>query len=119
VRIYAPAREMITPLDVPPLCLSHQVRMVPDSEEEPRSSPELRTQSYRCPAPACDLNWERRLGYFKTATNQQTFQFGIDGKRCPTPGHFFLYLGESVEGGKTRVWRCAVEHCRHIHTESI
>jgi hypothetical protein len=50
--------------------------------------------SFSCPTPGCDLHWERRLGYFKTATAVQTFQFGIGAKRCPRPDHFFLYLAE-------------------------
>jgi len=65
----------------------------------------------------CDLNWERRLGYFKTATTIQTFQFGIEGRRCPTPGHFFLFLWELRNEGKTLLWRCSIQHCNHMDFE--
>lgn len=80
--------------------------MVADATED-------QSVSYTCTA-TCDLNWERRLGYFKTTTKVRTFEFGIEGKRCPVPGHFFLYLSELK--GSDRVWRCSVENCDHKET---
>jgi hypothetical protein len=111
------SRIVATRLDAPPLCITHHVRMLEDCEEETQIEPDLQSNSYHCPSTDCDLNWERRLGYFKTATTKQTFQFGIEGRRCPTPGHFFLYLGELRDDGKTRLWRCSIQHCNHVNFE--
>ncbi len=111
------SRPIVTRLDVPPLCITHHVRMREDCADETQTEPALQYNSYHCPSADCDLNWERRLGYFKTATTKQTFQFGIEGRRCPTPGHFFLYVGELLDEGKTRLWRCSVEHCPHVGSE--
>jgi hypothetical protein len=111
------SQTIVTRLDVPPLCITHHIRMTEDCAEEAQTEPALQSHSYHCPSADCDLNWERRLGYFKTATTKQTFQFGIDGRRCPTPGHFFLYLGELRDEGKTRLWRCSVEDCPLVDSE--
>jgi hypothetical protein len=111
------SRIVATRLDVPPLCIAHHVRMVKDCGEDTQAEPALQSNSYHCPTADCDLNWERRLGYFKTATTQQTFQFGIEGRRCPTPGHFFLYLGELRDESKTRLWKCSIQHCNHVDFE--
>jgi hypothetical protein len=87
------SRIIVTRPDVIPLCIAHHVRMVADAAEE-TSDLALQSNSYHCISAECNLNWERRLGYFKTVTTKQTFQFDIEGKRCPTPGHFFLYLAD-------------------------
>jgi hypothetical protein len=110
---------IVTRLVAHPLCITHHVRMVEDGQEETEMRADLQSSSYRCHSEGCNLNWERRLGYFKTATTKQTFQFGIDGRRCPTPGHFFLYLWELKDEGKTRLWRCSVQYCPHVDSESL
>jgi hypothetical protein len=111
------AKTTVRRLDVSPLCITHRVPMVSDYTDEKQSNPELQTYSYHCPSTDCDLNWERRLGYFKTATTKQTFQFGIDGRRCPTAWHSFLYLAESKEHSNRRLWRCPVEDCAYAQPE--
>jgi hypothetical protein len=88
-----------------PLCLTHRVTMAADQET-------TGSISYACPD--CDLNWERRLGYFKTATKTETFQFGIGGKRCPEPDHYFLYLAEVSADGTRSTFRCAIDGCKHM-----
>ena len=67
--------------------------------------------SFSCPTLGCDLHWERRLGYFKTTTVSQTFQFGIGGRRCPRPDHLFLYLAEVDLHTMKGQYRCAVDGC--------
>jgi hypothetical protein len=84
------SRIVATRLDVPPICITHHVRMVEDCGEETQTEPDLQSNSYHCLSADCDLN--APTGYFKTTTKKQTFQFSIDGRRCPTPGHFFLYV---------------------------
>jgi hypothetical protein len=69
-----------------------------------------------CRFAGCDLNWERRLGYFKTTTTQRTFQFGIGGKRCAIADHAFLYVSGFSSAG--RLWRCAVDGCRYTEVET-
>ena len=96
--------------DLKPYCLNHAVPMTPDSDEQAEPS-QPSVQSYSCRFDGCDLNWERRLGYFKTTTTQSTFQFGIGGKRCPVPDHGFLVVsGFSAEG---HLWTCPVDGCGH------
>lgn len=77
----------------------------------PQSRPQELVHSFSCPTTGCDLHWERRLGYFKTATVVQTFQFGIGGKRCPRPDHLFLYLAELKADTMRRQYCCAVDGC--------
>jgi hypothetical protein len=77
----------------------------------PESGLRESVRSFSCLTPGCDLHWERRLGYFKTATPVETFQFGIEGKRCPRPEHLFLYLAELNQDTKRRKHCCAVEGC--------
>ena len=89
--------------------------MLPDSNEEDSGKQAVDAQSYRCLAEGCDLNWERRLGYFKTTTVNRTFQFGIGGKRCPFFDHGFLYVSGSLSGN--RLWNCPVEDCGYHEVE--
>ena len=105
-------REHSNRKDLVPYCLYHAVPMPADSGGESHS---VTIESYLCRFVACDLSWERRLGYFKTTTTQRTFQFGIGGKRCPITDHAFLFVsGFSSEG---RLWRCAVDGCSHSEIE--
>jgi hypothetical protein len=72
----------------PSRCITHHVRMVKDCEKQTEMRPDLQSRSYRRRSEGCDLNWKRRVGSFKTGTTKQAFQFGVEGRRCPTPGHF-------------------------------
>jgi hypothetical protein len=98
-----------------PYCLYHAVPMTADSNEQTEHS-QPAIHSYICHFAGCDLNWERRLGYFKTATTQSTFQFGIGAKRCPVPDHAFLVVSGFSMGD--RLWMCSVDGCNHTEVES-
>lgn len=84
--------------------------MTPDSQEESAPS-QPSVHSNICRFAGCDLNWERRLGYFKTTTTKSTFQFGIGGKRCPVADHGFLAVSAFPVGGC--LWMCLVDNCNH------
>jgi hypothetical protein len=106
--------ELLNRPDFRPYCLYHAVPMTADSEGE-TASPQTSVQAFTCRFAGCDLNWERRLGYFKTTTIKSTFQFGIGGKRCSIPQHAFLAISRfSAEG---RIWSCAVEGCNHMEVD--
>ena len=62
--------------DLTPYCLYHAVPMSVDSNE-PMADLRPGVQLYICQFAGCDLNWERRLAYFKTTTTQKAFQFGF------------------------------------------
>jgi hypothetical protein len=102
--------------DLKPCCLNHAAPMAADADQQ-ASSPQSggSVQSYICQSAGCDLNWERHLGYFRTTTVQRTFQFGIGGKRCPTPDHLFLFVSRFSTAG--RIWRCPADGCPHTETE--
>jgi hypothetical protein len=102
--------------DLQPLCLVHRVSMNEDEITE-ELEPNLRTQVYSCGESGCDLNWEFRLGYFKRSSVTRTFQFGIEGRRCPTYGHCYLYLSSFEIDGNRRYWRCPVKGCVHGYIE--
>ena len=102
--------------DLEPFCLYHAVPMTADLDEQTEHS-QPGTHSYFCHFAGCDLNWERRLGYFKTTTTQSTFQFGIGGKRCPLPGHAFLVVS-GFSNGKP-LWLCPVDGCNQKEVNSI
>ena len=108
--------EYLNRLELQPYCLYHAVPMPADADEQTSHSPPGEIQSYVCHFVACDLNWERRLGYFKTTTPQRTFQFGIGGKRCPIPQHGFLFVSGFSTAG--RLWRCAIDGCTHKEVET-
>jgi hypothetical protein len=101
--------------DLKPYCLYHAVPMAADSTDQTAHS-QLGVQSYICHFAGCDLNWERRLGYFKTTTTKSTFQFGIGGKRCLISDHAFLFVSGFSNGG--RLWQCSVDGCSHSEIES-
>ena len=107
--------EYLNRSDLKPYCLDHAAPMTPDSNEQTTDS-QPGVQSYICQFAGCDLNWERRLGYFKTTTTQRTFQFGIGGKRCPIADHGFLLVSGFSTAG--RLWQCGVDSCSHTEVET-
>ena len=88
-----------------PLCIAHKTGMIEDP-----GLPNV-PQTYSCRESGCDLNWEPKLGYFRTTTVTRTFQFGIEGRRCPAHDRFFMYLANwDPEQGK-RHWKCCIDEC--------
>jgi hypothetical protein len=102
--------------DCRPLCLEHVAEMREDTTQWGTGTESVLTtsKSYSCREPGCDLNWERRLGYFRTASVTRTFQFGIQGIRCSITDHLYLYLAEVQTENWTRIWRCSVKGCEYF-----
>jgi hypothetical protein len=88
-----------------PLCIAHKTGMI----EDPRL-PNV-SQTYSCRESGCDLNWEPKLGYFRATTVTRTFQFGIEGKRCPAHDNFFMYLASWHPKHGNRHWKCCIDEC--------
>jgi hypothetical protein len=94
-----------------PLCTAHKAGMIEDP-----SLPNV-PPTYSCHESGCTLNWDPKLGYFKTTTVAQTFQFGIEGRRCPTHDRFFMYLASWNADKKKRHWKCCIDECLFVQDD--
>jgi len=88
-----------------PLCITHKTGMVEDP-----GLPNM-PRTYSCRESGCDLNWEPKLGYFRATTVTRTFQFGIEGRRCPVHDRFFMYLASWHLTQVKRHWKCCIDEC--------
>jgi hypothetical protein len=99
-----------------PLCLRHLNPMREDSQGDIHSNysnPEV--ASYYCGTDGCNLNWERRLGYFTTASAQETFQFGLKVGDVRLQDISSCFLPNMKLNPESKIWRCAT--CSHSRSE--
>ena len=94
-----------------PLCIAHKTVMIED--------PGLPNGplTYSCRESGCNLNWVPKLGYFRTTTVTRTFQFGIEGRRCPAHDSFFMYLASWHPEQRKRHWECCIDDCLLVQND--
>ena len=104
------ATKLKMPLDIRPLCLYHDLPMIPTQEtRHPRSFLEETYYCFFCSVPGCNQHYDMEHGYYAISNGKR--QYGANKPPCPDCSNR-LYLVTRGALDEATVWRCANETCR-------
>jgi hypothetical protein len=97
------------PLDIFPLCLYHDLRMIPTQEtRHPRRFLEETYYYFSCSVPGCNQHYDMEHGYYAIVKGKR--EEGANKLPCPDCSNR-LYLVTRGALNEATVWRCANEAC--------
>ena len=103
------ATKLHMPLDIRPLCLYHDLPMIPTQEtRDPRSFPGKRYYWFWCSVPGCNQRYDMERGYHAIINGKR--EYGANKPPCPDSSSR-LYLVTRGGLNEATVWRCANETC--------
>jgi hypothetical protein len=103
------ATKLKMPLDIFPLCLYHDLPMIPTQEtRHPRRFLEETYYCFSCSVPGCNQRYDMERGYYAIINGKR--EYGANKPPCP---HCSLHLYLVTRGAinEATVWRCANEEC--------
>ena len=104
------ATKLKMPLDIRPLCLYHDLPMIPTQEtRHQRSLLEEMYYCFTCSVPGCNQHYDMEHGYHAISNGKR--QYGANKPPC-TDCSNRLYLVTRGALDEATVWRCANETCR-------
>lgn len=105
-----PARNLKMPLDIRPLCLYHDLSMIPTQEtRHPRRFLEETYDCFSCSVPGCNQRYDMEHGYYAIIKGKR--ESGANKPPCPDCSNR-LYLVTRGALNEATVWRCANETCQ-------
>ena len=103
------ATNLKMPLDIRPLCLYHDLPMIPTQEtRHPRSFLEETYYCFFCSVPGCNHHYDMEQGYYAIINGKR--EYGANKPPCPESS-LRLYLAKRGASIGDTVWRCANETC--------
>jgi hypothetical protein len=103
------ATKLKMPLDIFPLCLYHDLPMIPTQEtRHPRRFLEETYYCFSCSVPGCNQRYDMERGYYAIINGKR--EYGANKPPCPDCS-FRLYLVTRGAIKEATVWRCANEEC--------
>jgi hypothetical protein len=103
------ATNLKMPLDIRPLCLYHDLPMIPTHEtRHPRSFLEETYYCFFCSVPGCNQHYDMEHGYYAIIRGKR--EDGANKPPCPDCS-LRLYLAKRGGMLGDTVWRCANEEC--------
>ena len=103
------ATKLKMPLDIRPLCLYHDLSMIPTQEtRHPRSFLEETYYCFFCSVPGCNQHYDMERGYYAIINGKR--EYGANKPPCPDcSSRLFLVTRGALD--EATVWRCANETC--------
>ena len=97
------------PLDIRPLCLYHDLPMIPTQEtRHQRSFLEERYYCFSCSVPGCNQHYDMEHGYYAMIRGKR--EDGANKPPCPDCS-LRLYMVTRGALNEATVWRCANTEC--------
>ena len=103
------ATKLKMPLDIRPLCLYHDLSMIPTQETRHQRSFLGETYyCFFCSVPGCNQHYDMERGYYAIINGKR--EYGANKPPCPDCSSR-LYLVTRGALDEATVWRCANETC--------
>ena len=104
-----PRTKLKMPLDIRPLCLYHNIPMIPTQERRhPRRFLDETYYWFFCSVPGCNQHYDMEHGYYAITKGKR--EDGANMLPCPDCS-LRVYLARLGTMNETSVWLCASEEC--------